>query len=69
MRKYTEEEVIKFVETLGYLYKFDHATKKWNMQTNMAPGMLNETTKQLLDRLINTDKDWEKRKKKLGINK
>jgi hypothetical protein len=64
---YTEEEVVEFVETLVKFYKYDPATKTWNMQTHLAPGMLHETTKQLLDRLINTEKHWQERKKSLGI--
>jgi hypothetical protein len=67
MKTYTEDEVIEFVETLGYFYKFDYERKTWNMQTHLAPGMLHQTTKQLLDRLIDTPKWWEERKKYLGI--
>lgn len=62
---YTEDEVVKFVETLGYLYKFDRNKKTWCMETNMAPGMLNETTKQLIDRLIDSPKRWEEQRKRL----
>jgi hypothetical protein len=62
---YTEDEVVKFAETLGYLYKFDNIKKTWRMETNLAPGLLNETTKQLIHRLIDTSKDWDKRMKEL----
>lgn len=64
---YTEEEVIGFVETLMKFYKYDPNTKTWNMQTHLAPGMLHETTGQLLDRLVNTEKQWQERKRALGI--
>lgn len=64
---YTEEEVIGFIETLMKFYKYDPNTKTWNMQTHLAPGMLHETTEQLLERLINTEKRWQERKRALGI--
>ena len=56
---YTKEEVIEFAENLGKLYKYDWDTKTWNMQTNLAPGMLHETSAQLLDRLIDSEKRWK----------
>lgn len=65
---YTEDEVIRFAEDLGRFYKFDPTSKTWRMETHLAPGMLTQTTKQLLDRLVNTSKGWEDRKRELGIN-
>jgi hypothetical protein len=60
---YTEEEVVYFIETLMKFYKYEPETKTWNMQTHMAPGMLHETTAQLLQRLINTEKEWQERRR------
>lgn len=61
---YTKQEVIDFVEKL-WMYKFDYETKTWNMQTHLAPGALHETTEQLIDRFIDSDKRWKEHIAKL----
>lgn len=64
-RFYTEAEVIQFAEDLGKFYKYDDESKTWRIETGMAPGMLRQTTKQLLHRLIDTPKRWEEQKKSI----
>lgn len=48
---YTPEEVMYIMESIGSRYKYDYKSGLWNMQTNMAPGMIHESTEALLGRM------------------
>lgn len=48
---YTPNEVMYIMEVLGAMYEYDYTSGLWNMQTHMAPGMIHEGTKALLDRM------------------
>ena len=48
---YSKEEVMYIMEVIGSMYNYDYESGLWNMQTNMAPGMIHEGTESLLDRM------------------
>ena len=50
---YTPDEVMYIMEVLGTMYKYDYESGLWNMQTHLAPGIVHEGTKDLLDRMEN----------------
>ena len=50
---YSKEEVMYIMEVIGSMYKYDYESGLWNMQTNMAPGIIHEGTESLLDRMEN----------------
>lgn len=51
METFTRQEVTKVMECL-WMYKFDYETKMWSMNTHLAPGMLKESSDQLLNRFF-----------------
>mgnify|MGYP006921414162 CR=1 FL=1 len=48
---YSKEEVMYIMEVIGSMYEYDYASGLWNMQTNMAPGLIHEGTESLLNRM------------------
>lgn len=48
---YSKEEVMYIMEVLGSMYKYDYESGLWNMQTNLASGVVHEGTEALLDRM------------------